>query len=227
MQRVARILRTSSLSFSDLYFSKITLCSPELLRGILRPEFFRSLDWSTSARPAYLSPVFAGSWPELVKMSYADLRFRLVEDMLVKVDRMSMAHSLEVRSPFLDHHVVEFVFNLQPSLKLRGSTSKAILRDAMRARLPAETLRKGKQGFKVPLRAWLRGELYEMARDYLTGDGGLPEDVFDRGGVAALLSAHVDGRADHSAVIWALLSYAAWEEAYLRPTSATGVAAAV
>jgi asparagine synthase (glutamine-hydrolysing) len=129
---------------------------------------------------------------------------------------MSMAHSLEVRSPFLDHHLVEFVFKLPPSLKLRRGRSKAILRDAMRPHLPPQTLRKPKQGFSIPLRAWLRGELYEMTRDYLTSDGCLPVDIFDRSGVHALLSDHVRGKADHSAIIWALLSFATWEEAYLK-----------
>jgi asparagine synthase (glutamine-hydrolysing) len=221
IQRAARILQTSSLRFDDLYFSKITLCSPQRLQQILTPEFFRSVNWMTSVRPSQVETAFASNWPELVKMSYADLRFRLVEDMLVKVDRMSMAHSLEVRSPFLDHHLVEFVFKLPPSLKLRRGRSKAILRDAMRPYLPPQTLRKPKQGFSIPLRAWLRGELYEMTRDYLTSDGCLPLDIFDRSGVHALLSEHVKGKADHSAVIWALLSFATWEEAYLKGKQAS------
>ena len=119
----------------------------------------------------------------------------------MKVDRMSMAHSLEVRSPLLDHRLVEFVFKLPPSLKLRGGTSKAILRRAVSTYLPPQTLRKAKQGFEIPLRSWLRGELREMTWDYLVADGALDSQIFDRAGVSRLLTEHAKGHADHSAVI--------------------------
>ena len=216
LQRIAKILRDSSLPLEALYFSKISLSDRTRLEGILTPDFRASVDWPDSAHPSFLDGVFATAWPSLVRAGYADLRFRLVEDMLVKIDRMSMAHSLEVRSPFLDHRLVEFVFKLPMSLKLKGGRSKAILRDAMQPYLPPETLRKPKKGFSVPMRSWLRGELHEMATDYLGKDGRLPDDIFNRDGVAALLSEHRAGSADHSAIIWALLCYATWDDLYLR-----------
>ena len=216
-QRVARILRTSSLPFEDLYYAKNALCDPRRLALILNRDFFANADWERLSRPPFLAAAFASDWPDLTKASYADLRFRLVEDMLVKVDRMSMAHSLEVRSPLLDHRLVEFVFKLPPSFKLRGGTSKAILRRAVSPYLPRETMRKAKQGFEIPLRSWLRGELREMTWDYLVAGGSLVPEIFDRKGVSRLLTEHAEGQADHSAVIWALLSYATWEHAYLKP----------
>jgi asparagine synthase (glutamine-hydrolysing) len=95
--------------------------------------------------------------------------------MLVKVDRMSMASSLEVRTPLLDHRLVEFVSALPPDFKLRGWQGKAILRDTVGPALPRATLRKRKQGFAVPLREWLRTNLNEMVGDYLEArDGGSP-----------------------------------------------------
>jgi asparagine synthase (glutamine-hydrolysing) len=215
VQRIARILRDSSLPFEELYFSKITLCDRRRLELILNPDYFAHADWNGSTPPAYLAHAFESDWPDLAKASYADLRFRLVEDMLVKVDRTSMAHSLEVRSPLLDHRLVEFVFKLPPALKLRGRTSKAILRDAIGMELPPRTLRKPKQGFEIPLRSWLRGELREMTWDYL-GGRSLRADAFDRAGIAQLLSEHAKGKADHSHVIWALLAYATWQDEYLK-----------
>src|SRR5438046_10699412 len=110
--------------------------------------------------------------PALSKAGCIDLRHRLLEDMLVKVDRMSMAHSLEVRSPLLDHRLVEFAASLPASLKLRGWQTKAILRDAVRRYLPASTLQKRKHGFSVPLREWLRGTLHVMVCDYLSETNG-------------------------------------------------------
>jgi asparagine synthase (glutamine-hydrolysing) len=215
LQRITRILRVSSLPLEELYFSKISLTDASRLESILTPEFRASVDWLDAAAASRLNGAFAKPWPALVQAGYADLRFRLVEDMLVKVDRMSMAHSLEVRSPFLDHRLVEFVFQLSPTLKLKNGQSKAILREAMQPYLPASTLKKPKRGFSVPMRAWLRGELHEMITDYLGKNGRLPAEIFNRDGVAALLSEHHNGQADHSNIIWALLCYATWEELYL------------
>jgi asparagine synthase (glutamine-hydrolysing) len=215
-QRIARILRDSSLPLEALYFSKISLCDPNRLERILTADFRASVGWQGSAQPSFFDGVFATAWPPLVQAGYADLRYRLVEDMLVKVDRMSMAHSLEVRSPFLDHRLVEFVFSLPMSLKLKGSRSKAILRDAMQPYLPPETLKKPKRGFSVPMRSWLRGELHEMATDYLGKNSPLPDGIFAHDEVAALLSEHRAGSADHSGIIWALLCYATWQDLYLR-----------
>jgi len=151
--------------------------------------------------------------PALSKASYADLRHRLLEDMLVKMDRMSMAHSLEVRSPLLDHKLVEFVAALPANVKMRGWETKALLRDTVRRYLPAATLRKRKQGFSVPLRQWLRGSLYEMVHDYLSATHGhLPRGVFNHATVSRVLAEHYRGEADYSALIWLLLNYAAWFE---------------
>jgi asparagine synthase (glutamine-hydrolysing) len=157
------------------------------------------------------------------KASYANIRFRLLDGMLVKVDRMSMANSLEVRSPLLDHRLVEFAASLPPSLKLRGWQTKAILRDTVRRYLPPRTMRKSKQGFSVPLRDWLRTSLREMVGDYLDAGGGhLPQGVFDRSTIRTLLREHRRGEVDHSTTIWLLLNYAAWHDLYVRGLVASG-----
>jgi len=128
---------------------------------------------------------------------------------------MSMAHGLEVRSPLLDHRLVEFAVSLPSSLKLRRWQSKAILRDAVGCYLPAATIRKRKHGFSVPLREWLRGRLNEMVSDYLAGSSShLNPGVFNRVTVNRLTSEHRKGERDHSSAIWLLLNFAAWSQMY-------------
>jgi asparagine synthase (glutamine-hydrolysing) len=159
--------------------------------------------------------------PLPTRVSYADVRFRLLEDMLVKVDRMSMAHSLEVRSPLLDHRLVELAVMIPPDLRLRGWQTKAILRDVARRYLPAQTLTKRKQGFSVPLRDWLRGPLSEMVSDYFDGTSSSPADsVLDRSAIRRLVAQHKHGEADHSTVLWLLLNYQAWCNIYLSAPAA-------
>ena len=214
--RVARVLRDSELPFETRYLIKGSPCRPDLFRQVLTPEAASRLTRPEAPMLADdVRAVMRSDLPEVTKAGYLGLRLSLVEDMLVKVDRMSMAHGLEVRSPFLDHRLVEFVMRLPPSMKLRGWQTKAILRDTVRRYLPPPTMRKRKQGFAVPLREWLRGGLHEMVGDFLeVGGGGLPWDVFNRATVGRLLSEHRRGEVDHSAIIWLLLNYAAWRDSY-------------
>jgi asparagine synthase (glutamine-hydrolysing) len=214
--RAAKVLEDSLLPFEAMYQRKGSLCREPLLRQLFTREFVAHA--SRLGAPTYPDDVIAvmqSELPALSKAGYADLRHRLLEDMLVKVDRMSMAHSLEVRSPLLDHRLVEFAARLPASLKLRGWQTKAILRDTVRRYLPPATLKKKKQGFSVPLREWLKGSLHEMVHDYLSAaHGHLPSDVFNHVTVSRVMREHYNGVADHSSLIWLLLNYAAWRELY-------------
>jgi asparagine synthase (glutamine-hydrolysing) len=214
--RVAKVFQDSLLPFERMYLAKGSLCSEDLLKQLFTKEYvaYASQFWS----PHYSEDVAAAlrsRMPALDKASYIDLRHRLLEDMLVKVDRMSMAHSLEVRSPLLDHRLVEFATSLPADLKLRGWQTKAILRDAVRRYLPPATLRKRKHGFSVPLREWFRGSLHEMVCDYLSAaNGHLSPGVFNHVTISRLLSEHRRGERDHSSVLWLLMNYAAWNDLY-------------
>ena len=215
--RAAKVFRDSLMPFESMYFSKSARTSGDLLGRLLRPDVAGPDFVAAPGCSQDVRDVIASDLPALSKASYADLRFGLLDGMLVKVDRMSMANSLEVRSPFLDHVLVEYVAKLPPSFKLRGWQTKAILRDVMRPHLPPPILRKKKQGFSVPLREWLRSELAGMVGDYLGGSQGtLPADVFDRAEVDATLRQHYRGEADHSDVLWLLVNYAAWHDLYVR-----------
>ena len=214
--RVTKVLEDSLLPFEAMYFSKGFLCGEGLLKQLFTKEFlhevsrFRALEY-----PEDITAAIHSDLPALSKASYIDLRHRLLEDMLVKVDRMSMAHSLEVRSPFLDHHLVEFAAGLPVSLKLHGWQTKAILRKTAGRYLPPSTLRKRKHGFSVPLREWLRGSLHEMVCDYLSaGNGHLAPGVFNHVTIGRLIAEHHKGERDHSSVLWLLLNYAAWHKLY-------------
>jgi asparagine synthase (glutamine-hydrolysing) len=141
----------------------------------------------------------------------ADVERYLPDDLLVKMDIASMANSLEVRSPLLDHEVVEFAASLPVELKLRGSVQKHILREAFRGDLPPEVLgRTRKMGFGVPVDHWLRDELRSQAYDILLGHRAIGRGYFRPEGIRRLLDEHSSARANHQFVIWALLMLELW-----------------
>jgi asparagine synthase (glutamine-hydrolysing) len=144
-----------------------------------------------------------------------DVRLYLPDDLLVKMDIASMAHSLEVRSPFLDHQVMEFAASLPPALKLRGLTPKYLLRRAMRTVLPSAIVRRRKMGFGVPIDAWFRGELGDVAGDVLLGRRARERGRFRIEEVRRLLDEHASGRGHHHALLWSLLMLELWERMFL------------
>jgi asparagine synthase (glutamine-hydrolysing) len=140
---------------------------------------------------------------------YATARFLMVNDMLVKIDRMSMAHGLEVRCPYLDGEVVEFAASVPSGLKLRGWETKALLRDVAARHLPPENARKRKHGFGVPVSSWFRGPLAAPLRDRLLASRAV-SDHLDRSTVEAVLDRHERGVEDHGQLLWCLLMFEAW-----------------
>ncbi len=152
---------------------------------------------------------------------YVDLKTYLADDILVKVDRMSMAHGLEVRAPFLDHRVVEFIASLPSELKLRGRTTKFILREAMRGCLPQEVLAKPKHGFEAPINRWLRCELRESVEDILCSSRAQQRGLFDPRAVKQLWADHLDGTINAGHRLWILLMLELWFQTFVdRPVPA-------
>ena len=140
----------------------------------------------------------------LDRAQYADLKFWLPGDILTKVDRTSMAVSLEAREPLLDHRLVEFAARLPERMRVRGSTGKYLLKKSLERYLPDNVLYRPKQGFVTPIAEWLRGPLAGAARGIATG-GLAQTGFFDPKAISALAEAHIAGRADHSRTLWQLL----------------------
>jgi asparagine synthase (glutamine-hydrolysing) len=139
-----------------------------------------------------------------------DLRLYLPDDLLVKVDIASMANSLEVRAPFLDREMVEFAISLPARMKLRGATSKYVLKRAFEGIVPPENMHRPKMGFSIPLASWLRGELRELTVDATMSPRARGRGYFRPEAVRRLVAEHLSGRADHAARIWALVMLELW-----------------
>jgi asparagine synthase (glutamine-hydrolysing) len=148
----------------------------------------------------------------LAQQQYVDIKTYLVDDILVKVDRMSMAASLEARVPFLDYRIVEFALNLPSHLKLNGNETKVILRRLMANRLPEAVLNKPKEGFSIPMKHWLRGELRPLMNDLLSAGTIRRRGYFNPKTVAQWLSEHQSGRVNHSHRLWALMVFELWHQ---------------
>jgi asparagine synthase (glutamine-hydrolysing) len=145
----------------------------------------------------------------------AYLRAYLQEDILVKVDRASMATSLEVRSPFLDPDVVDFSLGLPVRMRLRGGTGKYLLRRLMRGRLPEELLKRKKVGFGVPLNQWLRESQRALLLDYLSPSRLHAQGIFDPSEVNAVVEDHLTARSDRGHQLWLMLLFQLWHERWI------------
>jgi asparagine synthase (glutamine-hydrolysing) len=139
----------------------------------------------------------------------------LPDDLLVKMDIASMAHSLEVRSPFLDHVVVEFAATLPANLKVRRLVQKYILKRAMTGILPEAVLRRKKMGFGVPIDFWLRGDLRQFAFDILLDPRTVQRGYFKASTIRRYLDEHFGGRAHHHARLWSLLMFELWHRLFI------------
>ena len=165
---------------------------------------------------------------ELDRLQYVDTKLYLPADILVKVDRMSMQHSLEARVPFLDRSMLELSRRMPPRLRLRGLTTKYLLRRAMATRLPPAVLNGKKRGFNVPMPAWLAGGLRDFTHDVLAPDRVRRQGLFRPAAVERLVNDHLSRRIDQSRAIWTLLVLSVWQDEILRdvPPAPERVAAA-
>jgi asparagine synthase (glutamine-hydrolysing) len=133
----------------------------------------------------------------------------------MKQDQMSMAESIESRVPFLDHPLVEFASRLPARLKLRGWTTKYVLRRAMKGRLPREILARRKMGFPVPVGRWLRGPFSHLVHEFVLGERALARSIFDPAALRAMSADHREGRDEHGQRLWALINLEIWQRVFL------------
>lgn len=160
----------------------------------------------------YLGNYFqkASQFDNLAQQQYVDIKSYLADDILTKVDRMSMATSIEARVPLLDYRIVEFAMNLPPHMKLNGSRTKSILRNAVKRLIPDLVLEKPKQGFSIPMKHWLRTSLKPMMLDLLSKDSLHQHGYFDHQIVSTWIQEHLDGRVNHSHRLWSLMVFEMW-----------------
>jgi asparagine synthase (glutamine-hydrolysing) len=152
---------------------------------------------------------------ELSRLMGLDLSVFLVDDMLVKTDRASMAHSLEARVPILDTVVADFALALPSRLKVRGLAKKRLLRQALAPLLPDEIVAGKKRGFSPPIGTWLRNELQPLTREVLSAGALRDQGFFRHETVTALIDDHAAGKSDNSRKIWALLTFSLWFDRYV------------
>jgi asparagine synthase (glutamine-hydrolysing) len=208
-------LRNVGLDAEEAYFHDMSVFTPLEKRSLWSDEMRRTLN-GYDPFPAFRRHFDRVREAEhLNRLLYVDLKTWLANDILVKMDRMAMASSLEVRSPLLDQKVIEFAAGLPTDLKLHRGTSKYLLKRHAERRVPASAIHRPKMGFSIPLAAWLRGGLRDMAEDLLLSDRARGRGYFDPGSIRAMWTRHQAGRQDHCHQLWALMMLELWHRQFL------------
>lgn len=192
-------------------FGRRAMCfQPWMKKNLLEPWVTEALreDESSDVLQSFYAKAQAASVIE--KLLYLDTKVYLPDDLLTKVDRMSMMHSLEVRVPLLDHQVVELAASMPASLKLRNGTTKYILKKSMKDLLPPSVLKQRKQGFSIPIHRWFREDLYSLASRILLEDSKSRASYFRKDYIRWLLEEHRAGRQQFGSQIYALLVFELW-----------------
>ncbi|MBI4271484.1 MAG: asparagine synthase (glutamine-hydrolyzing) [Candidatus Rokubacteria bacterium] len=211
--RGRNFLRHLALTGVDRYLDASTFFRREQRARLFQPDAWALLSkhdpWRAEAEYLHRAN---GSW--LSALQYLDLQSYLPLDILTKVDRMSMAHSLETRVPLLDHKLVEFAATIPPALQLRDGTTKYIFKRALRGILPDAIIDRPKHGFAVPLARWFRGKLGGFVRDLLLSERSRQRGILDPAYVERLLQRHERGR-DLDFHLWTLISFELWCRTFL------------
>ncbi|RIK92698.1 MAG: hypothetical protein DCC71_24350 [Proteobacteria bacterium] len=218
--RAKRFARSAALPFDARYFALIARAPAAACAALLTDEFRAAID-PGAAEAGYLRAIepARGADP-LHRALHADLALYLPGDLLPLADRVSMAHGLELRVPFLDHRLLEFAARIPAAHKIRRGETKHVLRRAVRDLVPAALLRRPKQGFSAPTQVWFRGPLREFVEDTLAPTPIRQGGVLRPGAVRALLDEHWRRRANHDDRIFALLTFVLWQRAYFGAAAA-------
>jgi asparagine synthase (glutamine-hydrolysing) len=214
--RLKRFIQGTELGLAERYQRYIAAYDDAEKRDLFSGDLAHELERrGLSSTPLAMKEVHDG-FNALDRMLFTDLHTYLPDDLLRMTDRLSMCHSLEVRVPFLDHKLVEFVATIPAGYKLKLWQKKHILIRTLEGILPRAILRRRKQGFSIPLNMWLRGPLRDLIHTYL-GESALREvSLFDSKAVARILKEHDEGFRNHESKIWTLVTFMLWHELYIR-----------
>ena len=221
-QKLSRTFFTRPTSLTDLYFENFAVFG-RARQAQLLSEDLRSRVAGIDPYAAYERALRSTDARSLLdRLLYTDTKTYLHE-LLMKQDQMSMAASIESRVPFLDHPLVEFASRLPQRLKLRGLTTKWVLREAMKDLLPPEILSRKKMGFPVPVGAWFRGAYRSIVDEFVLGERALARGRFDAQALRTLVAAHASGEQNHSERLWSLVNLEVWSRIFLDGEAADGV----
>jgi asparagine synthase (glutamine-hydrolysing) len=208
-------LTNLSLDAADAYANTMMVCRPPLRRRLLHADVAATLNGHSAEH--LVRDAYAASAPDdpLGGMIAADMATVLPDDFLVKVDRASMAHGVEVRPPFLDHELLELAARMPSHFKVRNGETKWIFKRVCRGRLPDRTINRPKQGFDIPLDAWLRGPLRDIFQSTVLSPHSPLAALVDLNMAKTLHEQHRAGSSRHGKTLWSLLVLANWSERYL------------
>jgi asparagine synthase (glutamine-hydrolysing) len=210
-----RFLRNIALEPSARYVDSVSYFDIDSQLDLFSVDARRAMAGYDPARRFELMFAAPSARSRLDRLLYLDSKTYLPGDILVKVDRMSMANSLETRAPLLDHRLIEFAQTIPASFKLRGLETKYILKRAAQGLIPDEIINRPKQGFDAPIRRWFNHELREMLDDTLNDRRARERGDFNHGAVLAILDEHRRGVRDHSRRLWSLLVLELWRRAFI------------
>ena len=208
--RAKTTFQSLAMDTAEGYFHGVSLLNNAQRKALFSDELYQELQGYTALEVFREHQAnFDGNDP-LSLIQYLDIKTYLVGDILTKVDRASMAHSLEVRVPFLDHKFVEWSATVPTALKIKNGCGKYVLKKAMEPHLPYDVLYRKKMGFRVPLADWFRGPLKQKLRDALLSKQMKESGLFNMNTIEKWLDEHQSGRKEYSAPLWTLLMFASF-----------------
>jgi len=212
---IKRFVHSASLPAVERYLRWVSVFDTQAKEELYTEEFSKRM--REHKAESFLAPWFAqANGAGIVDASLlTDTMTYLPNDLLVKVDIASMAVSLEARSPFLDHHVIEFAASLPEELKLRGRTTKYLLKQVLKKLLPAENLNRSKMGFGVPIGHWFRGEMKTFLCEALLAEKSLKRGFFKPETVRRMVAEHISGQRDYAHQLWTLLMLELWFQRFI------------
>jgi asparagine synthase (glutamine-hydrolysing) len=224
--RIQRLARSLAMTTPARYAMWMSAFDEIRRRNLLAPEFLEAASGPRAEDLLGAAWASCDSRETVDRMLATDVQTYLPGDLLVKMDIATMAHSVEARSPLLDHHVMELAASIPAELKLRGLEGKRILKAALRGRIPDEILDRPKMGFGVPLARWFREDLRSLPEDVLLDPAAVRRGYFRPGAVETMIAEHRELRADHSYRLWVLLQLELWHREVLEaPRSSPALSA--
>jgi len=214
--RLKTLMQNLSRDPAEAYANTVSICRQAMRRKLLCPDFSTALHGYQPER-SIISAFQKGHRDPLSGMLSADTNVLLPDDFLTKVDRASMGFGLEVRPPLIDWKLMELVATMPSELKIRNGSKKWILKQLFESRLPAGLVNRRKQGFELPIDQWLRGPLKEQVRNHVLNPGGVIAQFINVSTASRIFESHCRGVGRHGQLIWSLLVFARWLDAWGRP----------